>query len=65
MGRQVALCLNSINQKTYKRECETMAKKKKAGWKSVRDQKDVLGSEKGGDDGHKVVEKFGNKGVKK
>ena len=40
-------------------------KGKKASWKSVREQKDVLGAEKGGDDGHKVVEKFGSKGVKK
>jgi hypothetical protein len=45
----------------------TMAKgkKKSASWKSVRSQKDVLGSEKGGDDGYKTVEKFGNKGTKK
>jgi hypothetical protein len=42
-----------------------MAKGKKANWKSTRTQKDVLDAEKGGDDGYKTVEKFGNKGVKK
>ena len=40
-------------------------KKKGASWKSVRTNDDVVGSKSGGDDGHKIVEKFGNKGVKK
>lgn len=40
-------------------------KGKKASWKSVRTNSDVVDSKKGGDCGHKVVEKFGNKGVKK
>ena len=43
-----------------------MAKKsKKASWKSVYTQEDALGAKKGGDDGYKSIEKFGNKGTKK